>query len=509
MFVRKKKNKSGRISVQIISKAGGKYKVVKTVGSSDDLQKVEKLFLQAQYLIPEITGQTTLALETEIDKQIDNFVDTFANTHIRVIGPELILGSLFDSIGFNIFPHDLFRHLVISRLVYPGSKLKTIDYLQRYKNVFVSSDRIYRFLDKLQSNYKDKVEQISFEHTKKILNNNITVVFYDMTTLYFEAEDEDDFRKIGFSKDGKFQHPQIMIGLLIGENGYPIGYDIFEGNTFEGHTFLPVLEAIQKKYGFPKPIVVADAGLLSKENINKLKDKGYKFIIGARIKNETNEIKSDILKKATSLNHSEGFKIKKPDHTWLIVTYSSKRARKDKYNREKGLKKLRQRIRYGKLTKQHINSRGYNKFLIISGKANVAIDEEKIKTDEQWDGLKGYATNSRLSIEQVVKNYTQLWQVEKAFRISKTDLKIRPIYHRLKNRIEAHICIAFTAYTIYKELERILNSHKIGFSAKRAIELTQNVYEIVYTLPDSKKQKTKYLKMDEEQQILFDIIKNN
>jgi len=509
MFVRKKKNKSGKISVQIISKAGGSYKVIKTVGCSDNLEEVKKLSLQAYYLIPEITSQTTLALGTKLDKQIDNFIDTLANAHVRIIGPELILGCLFDRIGFNVFPNDLFRHLVVSRLSYPGSKLKTIDYLQRYKNIFVSSDKIYRFLDELQSKYKGKVEKISFEHTKKILKGNIAVVFYDMTTLYFEAENEDDLRKIGFSKDGKFQHPQIMIGLLVGENGYPIAYDIFEGNTFEGHTFLPILESIQKKYNFPKPIVVADAGLLSKDNIDKLKENGYKFIIGARIKNETDEIKGNILEKAVSLDNREGFKIKKSDNTRLIVTYSLKRARKDKYNRKKGLKKLRQRIRYGKLTKQHINNRGYNKFLTISGKASVAIDEEKIEADKQWDGLKGYITNSRLSIERVVKNYTQLWQIEKAFRISKTDLKVRPIYHRLKNRIEAHICIAFTAYTIYKELERILDKNKAGFSAKRAIELTQNIYEIVYTLPNSREQKTKYLKMDDEQQILFNIIKNS
>ena len=253
--------------MQIISKASGRYKVVKTVGSSDNARVVENMFLQAHHLIPELTGQQVLGMETESDKQVERFVDTLANTHIRVIGPELILGSLFDRIGFNIFPDDLFRHLVISRLAYPGSKLKTIDYLQRYKNIFVSSDRIYRFLDELQSEYKERVEKISFEHTKKILNGRIVVVFYDMTTLYFEAEDEDDLRKIGFSKDGKFQQPQILIGLLVGENGYPIGYDIFEGNIFEGHTFLPILEAIGEKYDFPKPIVVADAGLLSKDNI--------------------------------------------------------------------------------------------------------------------------------------------------------------------------------------------------------------------------------------------------
>ena len=509
MFVRKKKNKSGLISIQIISKAGGKYKVVKTVGSSGDVNEIKNLCLRANRLIPEFTKQPSFGLETEYDKRVDNFVSALANADVCVIGPELILGTLFDRIGFNIFPNDLFRHLVVARLVYPGSKLKTIDYLQRYKNIFVSSDKIYRFLDKLQSEYKDKVEKISFEHTKSVLNGSITVVFYDMTTLYFEAEDEDDLRKIGFSKDGKFQQPQIMIGLLVGEGGYPIAYDIFESNTFEGHTFVPILKAIEKKYGFLNPIVVADAGLLSKDNINKLKNDNYTFIVGARIKNETTTIRDAIIEQSKSLNDGDGIRIKKLDGTSLIVTYSAKRARKDNHNREKGLKRLRKQIQSNKLTKQHINNRGYNKFLTISGKIDVTIDEEKIKADERWDGLKGYVTNSMLSIDEVVKNYTQLWQVEKAFRISKTDLRMRPIYHRLKSRIEAHICIAFTAYAIYKELERLLYKNKINFSASRAIELTQNMYEIVYLLPDSQKQKTKYLKMDSDQQILFDLIKNS
>lgn len=508
MFVRKKKNKSGKISVQIISKAGGKYKVVRTVGCSDNLKEIEKLFLQAHYLVPEIIKQTTLALETELDRQIDNFVDTLTSAHIRVVGPELILGRLFDKIGFNIFPNDLFRHLVISRLSYPGSKLKTIDYLQRYKNIFVSSDRIYRFLDELQSKYKERVEKISFEYTKKILKGKIAVVFYDLTTIYFEAADEDDLRKIGFSKDGKFQNPQIMLGLLTSENGYSLGYNIFEGNTFEGHTLLPFLEQIQEKYNLEKPVVVADAGLLSKNNLKELTEEKYKYIIGARLKNETDEIKENILEEARKMKNGDSFMFKKSDKIRLIVTYSDKRARKDKYNREKGLRKLRIRVRGGKLTKQNINNRGYNKFLTLKGNVKVQIDEDKIKEDEKWDGLKGYLTNTRFSPKRVVENYTHLWQIEKAFRISKTDLKVRPIYHRLKNRIEAYICIAFTAYTIYKELERILNNHKVRFSVKRAIELTQNIYEISYTLPDSKKEKTKHLKMDDEQQILFNIIRN-
>jgi len=126
------------------------------------------------------------------------------------------------------------------------------------------------------------VERITYNHTRKVLKT-ISVVFYDMTTLYFEAEDEDDLRKIGFSKDGKFQKPQIMLGLLVGEGGFPIGYDIFKGNTSEGKTLMPVLQAIQKKYQFGKPIVVADAALLSKDNLETLAEKNYTFIIGGRI----------------------------------------------------------------------------------------------------------------------------------------------------------------------------------------------------------------------------------
>jgi transposase len=152
-------------------------------------------------------------------------------------------------------------------------------------------------LDNLQSLYKDTVEQIAFEYTRKTLKT-ISVVFYDMTTLYFEAEDEDDLRKVGFSKDGKFQQPQIMLGLLVGEQGLPIGYDIFEGNAFEGHTLLPTLESIKAKYGFGTPTVVADAALLSKDNTQLLQQAGYRFILGARIKNESEKIKKEILKKS-------------------------------------------------------------------------------------------------------------------------------------------------------------------------------------------------------------------
>lgn len=297
-----------------------------------------------------------------------------------------------------------------------------------------------------------------------------------------------------------------MLGLLVGENGYPIGYDIFKGNTFEGHTLIPTLQKIQKKYNFENPIVIADAGLLSKKNIESLVKGKYRFIIGARIKNETEAIKSEILKKSENLKDGDNFTIEKQDGSKLIISYSNKRKKKDAHNREKGLKKLREKVKSGKLTKEHINNRGCNKFLSLSGEVKVEVSEEKISEDTGWDGLKGYATNSKISSEKIIENYRHLWQIEKAFRISKTDLRIRPIYHYKQTRIESHICIAFVAYTIYKELERLLEKHNAGFSPKRAAELTHNMYEIEYLLPHSKKKEKTILKMDEDQKTLYEII---
>lgn len=257
-------------------------------------------------------------LKRERVKPLNSFYSSFLTDKYALSAPELILGTLFDRIGFNVIKEDLFRHIVVARLAHPVSKLKTVDYLYRYQGINVDIDRIYRFLDVLNDRYKDTVERIAFEYSRNILGS-IAVVFYDMTTLYFESEDEDDLRKIGFSKDGKFQNPQIMLGLLVGENGYPIGYDIFEGNTFEGHTLLPVIEKMCQKYGFGKPIVVADAALLSRDNIEYLVAEGYQFIIGARIKNESDAIKQQILAKA---KNTTGFDITRSDGARLIVTYS-------------------------------------------------------------------------------------------------------------------------------------------------------------------------------------------
>jgi transposase len=351
------------------------------------------------------------------------------------------------------------------------------------------------------------VEQIAFAHTKKVLNGNISIVFYDMTTLYFEASDEDDLRKTGFSKDGKHQCPQIFIGLLVGIGGYAIGYDIFEGNTYEGHTLIPFLKNMSKKFNLGKPVVIADSGLLSKSNINALEDNGYEYILGARIKNEKESIKSQILSAKLSDGMTRSFS--KGSKQRLIVNHSNIRARKDAYNRKRGLKRLENKVKKGRLTKANINNRGYNKYLKLEGEVTINIDYNKFNRDAVWDGLKGYITNTKLTYKEIIDNYNNLWHIEKAFRMSKTDLRIRPIYHRLRHRIEAHICISFTAYCIYKELERVLYTEESSLSLKKAAELTHNMYQITYTLPESKQTKSRLLKMDEEQAELYQIINKN
>jgi len=501
MFIRKKKNRSGSISIQIIQKQQGKYVVIKTLGTSNDEEEIDRLYKQALEAIPRLFNQITL-----FDDPLDlPRVDELNNDDIRVIGPELIFGRIFDHVGFSKIPDQLFKDLVISRITHPGSKLQLSEYLQENNRQNISADNIYYFLDKLNSKYKHQVEDISFAYTRKLLNGNIGIVFYDMTTIYFESSQPDELRMTGFSKDGKHQHPQIFLGLLVGRNGYPIGYDIFEGGIYEGHTLIPILEKFEKRFNFEKPIVVADAGLLSKENTRTLTERGYTFILGARIKNESNTIKEKIEK--TSFTDGHIVKLKRSDGTILYVSYSDSRAKKDKSNRERGLKRLEKSLNAGRLTKSNINNRGYNKYLKLEGEISIKIDYSKFERDCKWDGLKGYITNTGLTGQQVIDSYNNLWKIEKAFRISKTDLKIRPIYHRLRERIEAHICISFVAYVLFKDLERIL-SLNTNISIRKAIKQINKMHEILVTLPGNRIHAIR-LKNNETQQQIIDAIEAN
>ena len=484
----------------MIEKRNGRSAVVATIGCARDEADLVRLESVARVEIERRRAQMSFNFDvSELEKEL---VKALSSGSVRAVGPEIILGSIFDAIGFNVIAEPLFRAIVLARLTYPSSKLKTCDYMLWHQGVDIDVSRIYRFLDRLHSSYKERVETIAFNYTRAALGG-LAVVFYDMTTLYFEAEDEDDLRKIGFSKDGKFQHPQIMLGLLVGVDGYPVAYDIYEGNTFEGSTLVPALNRIESRFGVKNPMVVADSGLLSKDNLKALTDAGYDFIIGARIKNESVSVQDKILRKASQLTDKGSAVVRRADNCRLIIDYSKSRAKKDAANREKGLERLKKSISSGKLTKSSINKRGYNKFLKLEADVVVNIDDEKVKQDVKWDGLKGYVTNSKLPATEVIAIYRQLWKIERAFRVSKTDLRIRPIYHRLRKRIEAHICIAFVAYTVFKELERSLAEHNVQISPARAIEIMKTIQQVTVFLPDSKRTITTMLALTPDQESLL------
>lgn len=497
MFVRKKKNQSGSVSIQIIKKINRINKVIKTIGSSKDPDEIERLFQKGLYELPRLFGATLFDDIQEPD------IGELSNDNIRVVGPELVFGKIFDHIGFSAINDHLFKDLCISRITHPGSKLQLSKYLRENNREEISEDRIYYFMDRLHSRYKHQTEEISFRYTKHILGGKIGVVFYDMTTIYFESDHSDEFRETGFSKEGKHQHPQIYLGLLVGKNGYPIGYDIYQGSIYEGHTLIPVLERFEKRFDLNKPIVVADAGLLSSDNIAELKENGYSFILGARIKNESAKVKKQIHQ--LSLVDGQVEKILKPDDTSLFISYSKKRAKKDTINREKGLKRLEKNLKAGRLTKSNINNRGYNKYLRLEGTINIQIDYQKFEDDQKWDGLKGYITNTTLTGKEVIENYQNLWLIEKAFRISKTDLKIRPIYHRIRERIEAHICISFVSYLLFKELERVIAENQTNISVNQAIKQINKMYEVVFQYANGNNQRV-LLKNNPTQEQIMSII---
>lgn len=510
MFVRKKRNPSGIVSVQVINKARGGYRVVKTIGSSSDPQIIDTLYQDGQRWISNYIGATDLFEQTNIEQEERQYTENLLSNVEKILlnGAQLILDKVFCCVGFDAIGDQTLKFLTIARLSQPMSKLATVDYLKSYFDEDIQLHNIYRYLDKLYNTQQELIQQISVEHTRKVLGESIGLMFYDVTTLYFETDHVDDLRETGFSKDGRHSHPQIVLGLLVSKDGYPLSYSIFNGSQYEGRTMLPIIDDFVHRFKLKDFVIVADSGLMNKSNIALLESSGYKYILGARIKNETEAVKEWIF----SLEKCEGiFYEQKKDASEirLIVSYSEKRARKDKYNREKGVTRLQKAYKSGSITKEHINRRGYNKFLDISDDVTVSINQDKIKEDERWDGLKGYITNTTLVASEVYDQYNGLWIIERAFRISKGNLEVRPMFHFTARRIEAHVCICFVAYKVYKELERILKMKHINLSVDKVLSIAKTIATIKVKLPRSGKILSKTMIITEQQQKIAMMFEEN
>jgi len=367
--------------------------------------------------------------------------------------------------------------MLVERLHDPCSKRSSYFNQHEYLGLQPAElHHLYRCLDKLAENNKLIQRQI-FQTGRDLFNQQLDVVFYDVTTLYFESEKEqqDALRQKGFSKDGKIGNTQILFCMLIDKDKHPIGYRIFRGDTFEGHTFQKALEDLKQEYQIDKIIVVADRGMLSKKNIQLVKNEGYEFIIGERIKSLPQQLQKQLLEKRnykhewiytdrddekvivhyTTLTH-EG--------KTIIATYSAKRAKKDKADREQKLQTARMLLKQPHLLKKKA-SRYY---LSSTGGEQYKLNEEKIKADEAYDGILAIATNnSSLAHTIILEQYKQLYKIEHTFRTFKTHLEMRPMFHWTDKRIEGHICLCYIAYTLLNCVQQKMQALKNPVSEKK------------------------------------------
>lgn len=456
MFVRKIKSRKS-ICFQIGEKRYGKFKLIKHVGCTSTDNEIKALQIKAIQELETLIFKNQLSLFPEIKK---SFKAQLLNWHIT--GYHLIFGKVYDLIGF---PNNMLRDLVVSRIVYPKSKSSTVRFLRDYLGIRVTKDKIYRFLDTLN---KDTLTRIAYEFISK-KNKGLSLIFYDVTTLYFEIEKEDDFRRKGYSKDHRGDIPQILIGLFVDCDGYPFDFDFFRGNTFEGHTFKTSIEKLIRKYTLTVLTVVADAGMLSEDNLSFLDNKHISYIVGARLKNTKEEIAKQIVDHNYAIKSINEIKF---NNQKLIIEYSEDRAQKDAKNREKIIDTLKRKLETGKPVVHK------NKFLLVENKDKItSLDEKKIEADKQFDGLKGYITNSgnQSNLKEIINQYHNLWRVEKAFRMSKNDLKERPIFHQDTKRIKSHLILCFVSLLIMKESEKILNRKK--YTIEKTIEIMGKVGE--------------------------------
>jgi transposase len=430
---------------------------------------------------------------------------------------------LFDQIGYGTIlsgkiSNTIFKDIVMARLSKPVSKRSSCEMLCRKFGKEHNLEQIYRMMDAKKSEKKnvakvvvktDKIpdlQNITFHYSRRLLHGKITLFFYDCTTLYFESFTEDELRRFGYSKDHKFNQGQVLLALMVTEAGLPVGYDIFPGNMYEGHTLSLAINKLKEKHSINEAIIVADSGLLSKENIKIIKESGYQYILGARLKSLSQQWQETIITNTDyetytiyykdeqhKDNENDIVKLKDYDYDYetskdnknkekgkhtnperLIISRSSARAKKDENDRKKALEKLVLKLKKSTKPADLISNYGYKKFLKIEGETSVIIDEEKIAQEALWDGIHGVFTNTnRLEINAyaVFNQYHGLWQVEDSFRIDKHDLRMRPVFHWTSDRIQAHIAICFVAFSLIRFLQHHIKRETGENSSARRISI--------------------------------------
>lgn len=462
--IRKTKTASGATAIQVVRYENRKVVVMKHIGSARTKEEITALIESGTSWMTQETKQQTL-----FPKEPRR---TLALATTRYIGVThhfayRIFSILGEKLGFTALQSPLLLDLAYMRIIEPCSKLRTIGLLKRYFNIGYGENAVYRILPTL-SKLKKAVETITVTWAKNGLSADLSLVLYDVTTLYFETFKTDDIRVSGFSKDNKSQQPQIVVGLLVTRVGFSLGYEVFKGNTFEGKTMLPVLEAFGKTHGVITPTVVADAAMISRDNIKKLTEGGFSYIVGARLANCSPAVISNI---ATTLNKKDGATIRIATlHGELIAAFSAKRYRKDKSEMEKQIIKAQALINKNESGKRA-------KFVKKTNDNTPVLDEALQAKATSLLGIKGYYTNipkEDMDNDTIVARYHDLWHIEAAFRLSKSDLATRPIFHYKEDAIKAHILICFVALALGRHMELTT-----GLSLQRIVDLLWTVTEAI------------------------------
>lgn len=411
-------------------------------GSAHTEEALNDLKVMAQEWIKDYTNQLSIFPNENPNRLLHINHSTFIGVKYHFFYSQIL--AILEMIKLDNLP-SLLKDLEVIRMFEPASKLRSLELLEQFFWVHHNRKTYYRIAPEC-INLKQKVEEKVINFAKVNYSFNYDILFYDVTTLYFETFEEDELRKNGFSKDNKSQQPQILIALMVSKEGFPVAYEVVSGNTFEGHTIIPVIKAFIKRNKVKDFTVVADAAMISSENVQQLTQNNINYIVGARLGNIP-ALLFDFIDKEMSREDGKNIRIK-TNNGYLICSYSSARYRKDKYEMEKQIDKA----------KQMITNPGKSKKLKFTKSKNqkLELNEELIEKTRKLLGIKGYYTNLETTVadnKTIIERYHELYKIEQAFRISKNDLQTRPVFHFKEQPIKLHILICFMALVVSKHIE--------------------------------------------------------
>jgi hypothetical protein len=453
-FIRKVKTTSGATAVQIAYKQKGQIVKIAHIGSAHTEEELNILLALAHKQLQD--NQLALFPEPQSSLRVgikSSYSALLWNT----------LKEQYDRLGFDRLGDKVFEVLCIARIVEPTSKLDSLRVLADMGVDRIDQNKLYRCLAKAATlDYRKSISQACFDH---IQGHGLTLILYDVTTLYFEVQEEDEYRKPGLSKERRLE-PQIIIGLLVDQNGFPLGLHSFEGNKAETKTLLPVIEAFQGQHNLSKVTVVADAAMLSAANLEALTKAGYTYIVGSRL----HKVPYDVAEyqKHGELSDQQIVTLQQEGYR-VIYQYRVKRAALDLRNIEKQVSKAMKALK-GQIPANRV------KFLSVTAKRKQ-LNQKLIDKARALAGIKGYVTNLDIPDEAVIKYYHQLFQIEASFRMAKSDLRARPIYHRKRDAIEAHLTIVLAALAISRSIER-----QTGISIKQFVKLLRPIRSGIVTI---------------------------